>query len=259
MSTSATIQSLINYYVNLIIIQYHNKPKAQATIAAYAKMMLCSAVLLDIQQAYNIDVDLGPTAVGKQLDIIGKYVGIDRFYRVFNLIDFFSTPDYFDTPTSPPQYGFDDYADWDTSDDFNGTLTYDKIITTANTLIDQYFLTLILLKIRQNTIDHSTKSIYDTMFEFFGTDVRPEWTAPMVLAYFIENDTPLVDAVIYKKLLLKPMAVGLRIVQEITGLMFGFSDYLSGTGTPFAFGFSTYSNYDTLPGQVLVYSQITIE
>ena len=31
------MQKFIDYYVNLLIIQYHNKPKAQATIRAFLR------------------------------------------------------------------------------------------------------------------------------------------------------------------------------------------------------------------------------
>lgn len=253
-STSEQVLGIINYYVSLLIIQYHNKPKARATIALYASVMVCNAVVLAIRDAYNLD-----TAVGKQLDVLGKYAGIDRYYRELSLIDFFSTPDYHDTPTSPPQYGFETYATISTGNDFNGTLTYDKIISTANTLIDAYFRLIIKLKIIQNTINHSNKSIDDAMFQFFGAAVRPEESGPMTMAYFIaSNPTPLIVAALYKHVFPKPMAVGLRIVHDVSGPMFDFTGY-DGYQSPFGYGFATYANYDSLQGLDLTYGQISTE
>ena len=252
MAALATVEQIVNYYVNLLIIQYHNRPKAQATIALLVNEFLCNAILLDIQDGYDID-----TAVGVQLDVIGKYVGIDRFFKDVDLIDLFSSPGYFDSPTSPPQYGLETYATFATDNDFNGTVTYEKTISSNNQLTDDSYRTLIKLKILQNTINHSDAAIDAAMFAFFAGDVRPEEMFNMHMAYFIPaNESPLIRAVIAKKLLLKPMAVGAALVVDVTGLMFGFADY-AGFESPYAYGFSTYANYASLPGQVLSYSQVS--
>lgn len=246
---------LIAYYVNLLIIQYHNKPKAKATIALYTKELIANAILLQIEEAYNLE-----TAVGRQLDVLGKYEDIDRFYNVINLVDFFSIPKYadVDASTSPPQYGFETYATFDADDDFNGTLTYDKVISVSNGLPDNYFRTLIKLRIAQNTVNYSDQAINDTMFNFFGTTVRPEDMGNMAMAYFVTGvPTQLIQATLFKKVLLKPMAVGLFLVTGITGLMFGFETY-DGITSPFAYGFADYADYDTLPGQTLLYEQISL-
>ncbi len=69
MATEETIQSLIDYYTGLLIIQYNNKPKAMATISAISEEMIASGVMFDVRDGYSVDI-----AVGVQLDIIGKYV-----------------------------------------------------------------------------------------------------------------------------------------------------------------------------------------
>lgn len=68
-----TTQELINYYANLLIIQYRQKPKAYATIQALADMAVMDQLPIDVQNAFNIE-----TAVGDQLDILGKYIGATR-------------------------------------------------------------------------------------------------------------------------------------------------------------------------------------
>lgn len=73
-------QKLVEYYVNLLIIQYHNKPKAKATIRAFLSQLLEFYTLVkEIQYAYGID-----TAIGDQLDIVGKYFGVSRNYFRLN-------------------------------------------------------------------------------------------------------------------------------------------------------------------------------
>ena len=70
---------LSEYYGKLLIAQYRGKPKAVSVIesTAYpATMPLASddtPLPLAIQNAFNID-----TAVGVQLDILGKYIGAKR-------------------------------------------------------------------------------------------------------------------------------------------------------------------------------------
>lgn len=68
-----TTQELINYYANLLILQYREKPNAYATIQSLAKLAIVDQLPLLIQDAFNVD-----NAVGVQLDVIGKYAGVQR-------------------------------------------------------------------------------------------------------------------------------------------------------------------------------------
>lgn len=251
MASAATIQSLINYYAGLLIIQYSDKPKAVAHIKLLAQTMLASAVMLDVLDGYNLD-----TAVGHQLDIIGKYAGVDRFWSQENLENYFSFTDYVEVnPTGPPKFGFCTYANYE-SFSWNGTLTYDEIVETQNALSDADFRILIKVAILQNTCDCGEGEIDEKVFAIFGNDIRPESFGDMKMFYFITTAiTPLLQAIILKKLMPKPMAVLLTFVQQNSGLMFGFADY-SGIIQAQEYGFSDYANYDTTPGQCLTYDQI---
>ena len=65
------------YFSNLLILQYKNKPKAKATIETLVEKTFGDVsgkiFPIEVQNSYNLD-----EAVGKQLDIIGKYIGYDR-------------------------------------------------------------------------------------------------------------------------------------------------------------------------------------
>lgn len=63
-----------DYYANLLIMQYHNKRKAQETIKSSTKA-LPDTLIQDIINGYDID-----TAVGAQQDLLGEYLGVDRYY-----------------------------------------------------------------------------------------------------------------------------------------------------------------------------------
>ena len=67
-------EDLVKYYQNLLIIQYHNKPKAKAVIGALAWELADAWDFLNqIKDCFNLDV-----AIGQQLDILAKYYGIGR-------------------------------------------------------------------------------------------------------------------------------------------------------------------------------------
>ena len=64
---------IAQYYADLLIMQYRDKPKATATVTAFAQMLVDGQLPLAVQNAFDIN-----TAVGGQLDIIGKYAGVTR-------------------------------------------------------------------------------------------------------------------------------------------------------------------------------------
>lgn len=66
------------YYINLLIRQYYNKPKARATIEALTKNNTLSYnyILSKLNEAFAIE-----TAVGKQLDILGEIIGRSRIFE----------------------------------------------------------------------------------------------------------------------------------------------------------------------------------
>lgn len=68
-----TDQELVEYYQNLLIIQYRNKPLARASVGALIDPAIANQIYMAVQNAYNLE-----TAIGVQLDVIGKYVGASR-------------------------------------------------------------------------------------------------------------------------------------------------------------------------------------
>lgn len=69
-------------------MQYHNKPKARATIEATVGL-LPDDLIMEVINGFDIE-----TAVGKQLDILGEYVGVDRYYLVDNQAELLDDEDY---------------------------------------------------------------------------------------------------------------------------------------------------------------------
>lgn len=71
-----TDQELIDYYADLLIIQYIGKDNAYATIQALVTPVIMNQLPTQVMNAFNVTGD--DTAVGDQLDILGKYVGVTR-------------------------------------------------------------------------------------------------------------------------------------------------------------------------------------
>lgn len=74
-----TTQELLDYYKNLLIIQYKGIEQNEAMIEALVSLVVASQIYTEVQNSFNIE-----TAVGVQLDVIGKYVGMSR-----NVFDFY--------------------------------------------------------------------------------------------------------------------------------------------------------------------------
>lgn len=80
---------IISYYSGLLIIQYRSKPKAKATIEALVSPVVMDELPAKVQNAFNIE-----TAIGKQLDVIGKYAGVVRSLTTSNSIITLSDSDF---------------------------------------------------------------------------------------------------------------------------------------------------------------------
>lgn len=67
------ITDIGQYYADLLILQYKSKPKARAHIEFLTKLAYVDDLALELRNAFDIE-----TAVGVQLDILAKYVGVTR-------------------------------------------------------------------------------------------------------------------------------------------------------------------------------------
>lgn len=77
-----TNQEIIDYYANLLILQYKGKPKAYAMIQTVVTPVIMDQLPTQVMNAYNLVGD--NLAVGKQLDVLAKYVGVSRMGSGFS-------------------------------------------------------------------------------------------------------------------------------------------------------------------------------
>lgn len=80
---------IIDFYANLLILQYKGKPKAYAMIQALVGPVIMDQLPNEVQNAFGLD-----TAVGVQLDVIGIYVGVVRSGYVNGLPITLDDPDF---------------------------------------------------------------------------------------------------------------------------------------------------------------------
>lgn len=85
----ADVSNIVQYYADLLILQYNGKPKASATIKTMVEIILQNGILTDVLNAFNPE-----TCVGKQQDILGKWIGVDRYYLGDGLTQSLSDDDY---------------------------------------------------------------------------------------------------------------------------------------------------------------------
>lgn len=225
-----SLDELKQYYRNLLIIQYHNQPKAQANIEAFVQLLFADGMILDVINGYDVN-----TAVGIQLTVLGKYVGIDRVqYGVVPERSYFCLVDDSIAPEDNV-LGFTD------GENFIFGYFYDTQATRLSpyTLTDSEMRTLIRLKIITNNTTAGFKDIKDAVFSsLLGIDVYD--TKNMSLTYVAGlNMSNVLKVAIYEDLLPCPSCCGrdVYIIKNPKNI-FGFRDYNRPTTK---IGFSTYA------------------
>lgn len=247
------MQEIIDYYANLLIIQYNDKPKAKATIALFVKELLADGVMLSVRDGYKIE-----NAVGKQLDILGKWVGIDRFYKGqnFNFANnYFGFTNYNNSDNG--QEGFTTFALFETKQ--GEFLTNSEIASNNQRLGDDDFRLLLKLKIVCNNINYSQYSIDKALFDSFGNDLILSTLNDLKISYFAsDNVYGIINVMLQKNLLPKPMAIRIESVIATTNPLFSFISYNENVAEvnndSLRIGFSTYTN--GVFGETLNYNKL---
>ena len=205
-----TLENLKDYYANLLIVQYNGRPKAVATIKMLVELILAKLLVLQIRDAFD-----WTKAKGKQLDIIGKWVGVNRNYQgsLFWGDTFFSYPSANQLiPTNTTdmlQHGFSTYETF--NDNVGGTLTYDNLGFVKSSLNDDDYRVVIGLKIIKNSINHTCKNIDEAIWEYFKHMVYTTWQPNEVIYHYPPNMTTIMEVCNNKGVLLAPTGVKITL------------------------------------------------
>jgi hypothetical protein len=171
-----TTEELKEYYADLLIAQYRNKIKARATIGMLAQELSGDVLFLQIRDAFNLE-----TAVGNQLDIIGKIVGVERNIYGLDLTNSFFE---FTTYTSSP-VGTDLQIYTDASPGPELISRYRVAATYA--MPDFDFRALIKMKIISNTARRSLKEVKEGLYAAFSGGVDVVDNANMFIDFNVQQ------------------------------------------------------------------------
>ena len=206
------LEQLHDYYKNLLIVQYHDKPKAQAHIEFLVDLVFANVLLLQIQDAFD-----WRTAVGVQLDIIGKWVGVARTYNG----SLFWGNTYLSYPksnqlvptdnTDSLQHGYSDYETFES--DTGNILTYKDLGFVEQELNDDDYRVVIGLKIIKNNINHTCKNIDDAIWEYFNEKVYTTWQPYEITYHYDSSLATIINVCNYKNVLPAPTGVSINLTQ----------------------------------------------
>ncbi len=196
---SANTDSMVAYYVRLIVYQFQ-LPRAQQMIASLVNQIIMNGLPETVQNAFNVK-----TAIGAQLDVLGKYIGLPR-----NVGE----------PAALPYFGFVDYAGGGNPHGFtnyDGSTNADAVFFEYNyqgqrntALSDSSYSFLMALKIILNSSDGTLYSIQQYLAALLPGLVTVVDNKDMTLTYSIYANAPVSPAVL-KPYLPKPMGVGVNI------------------------------------------------
>lgn len=211
----AELENIKEWAKNLIIIQYHQSKKNRKLIDILVELLFANNLILQIRDlCLNVN-----ESTGAQLDVIGKWVGIDRYYNNADIWDhpYLSFINYSDIQNpanlDPMQGGFSSYLTFE--DNNGGFLTYQSwksTRTATNTIGDEYFRMLIKLKIIKNSINHTMRNIDKAIYEWSGGKVYTTWNKMEVIYNYDESYKNLMTMAIYKNAL--PAPTGCKITTQ---------------------------------------------
>lgn len=206
------------YLADLLILQYRNE-KNFAMIKELAKIFPIE-IAQELKEAFDIE-----TAVGKQLDILGKYVFGDSYY--------------------------------------GKSRAYEKTVGGVlgqYLLTDDEYRKALLLKIILNNSTLTNAEVDDYLFRAFGLTIRADSTNQMEMTFYITNDVENVFlAMKYSGNMPRPAGVAFNYIivpkEEHTFGMFTY-DELPTPSTYLRTGFCDYSDYTERDGDTLDYSKV---
>jgi hypothetical protein len=203
-----SVDPVLKYYSDLLIRQYKTGAKAVQTVQLMADQSYIDGFALEESLCFDLD-----TAVGNQLTILGKIVGVPRTVYILN-----STHNYEDfiryTGTPNPLYTFGMGRYTDSPYDPNAYLFFRYQFKNSGvyTLLDFEMRTLIRLKIILNNSYSSFAEIIGAIYQYFNPYITVVDNKNMTLTYNVSSNISSVGAAaVSLGLLPKPAGVGLIV------------------------------------------------
>lgn len=194
---SAQVANVQDYYANLLILQYRNKPKARATVKLGANLYLADGLIFQLNDVLDID-----KAVGPQLDIIGGILGCNRI--IYGLVidkEFFSFQ-------KEDAFGYSDKTQL--SEGF--WKNYRNSIASKYSLPDNIYRTLLKFKAIYNVRYGSMAFLDEMYYRIFGNEITYTNNKNLSITYNIPTEHSVaVEAAIYLNYLEPPLGIDYNI------------------------------------------------
>lgn len=202
---------------NLIIIQYRQSKKNRALIDLLTELLFANNLILKIRDLC-LSVD---NSIGAQLDVVGKWVGLDRYYDGIDLWDknYLSFPYYTTIKNSAyDQYqgGFSNYKNF--ADNDGGFLMYrmwQDVRTRVNAMGDEYFRSLIKLRIIRNSINCTCKEIDNAIWKWSDGKVYTTWNTMELTYHYDSSYRNIMTLASYKNVLPNPTGCTIILEEEV--------------------------------------------
>lgn len=221
------IDDIKQYYGDLLILQYRNKPKARKTVQIGCDIYTGDGVVFDLINSLDID-----SAEGAQLDLIGKILDCPRTIQGLN-------PDkqYF-------SFQYDGALGFSTAQELSNGIfkTFYNSIQSEYALKDADYRQLLKFKAIVNIWRASMAEMDEAIYNSFGNDVLLTNNQNLTITYIISNSlTIATQAALIQGYLRAPIGIGFNYIIRVPQptAIFGFNS--RGTiGN--AVGFSTANN-----------------
>lgn len=176
----AALDDVKKYYADLLILQYRNKPHARETIKIGVDIYTGDGLILQLADTLNID-----TAVGVQLDIIGKILGCPRNVPGVN-----NQTKYFTFHVDEDSLGFSTIG----NPSYGVLKTRSNSILATYTLNDEEYRQLLKFKAFLNVWRGDIGSMDRALYEVFGDNVNLKNNQDMTIEYEVTEMTTTIEA-----------------------------------------------------------------
>lgn len=173
-------QEVENYYADLLILQYRGKPRARATIKLGADIYLADGLAFQLNDILDID-----TAVGAQLDVIGKILNCPR-----EIPGIVVNTKFFTFHVDENSLGFSTIGDPSVGNFKTRTLSNISIYT----LLDEEYRKLLRLKALSNVLEGTMAGIDEALYRVFGNDIKMVNNQDLSITYVIQTQDNAIEA-----------------------------------------------------------------
>lgn len=199
-----TTDELIDYYAQLLIMQYNNKPKASATVKSFVAEVIANQIVQQVNDGFDLE-----TAIGDQLTAVGTYRNAPRLIFGLNIIkSYFAMPSY-DDPSPELVKGFAEYSTPNPSWYF---LLYADVNTLVFSLSDSDLRSLIKYLAEINSSGHGLGEIDTVLFNNFGSYVSLTDNENMTITYTDDPSDPSALFKIVNRLNALPQPAGVQVI-----------------------------------------------